>query len=51
MHTIDIDRLEPKTEVQVEHVRKVYGGPQVTSCEDTNLTLDQGKPRCITPNP
>jgi hypothetical protein len=25
------------------------GGPQATSCVDTNLTLDQGKPRCIKP--
>jgi hypothetical protein len=50
MHIIDIDRAESKMEVQVEQVQKVYGGPQATSCMDTNLDLDQGKPRCITPN-
>jgi hypothetical protein len=50
MHIIDIDRTESKMEVQVEQVQKVYGGPQATSCIDTNLDLDQGKPRCITPN-
>jgi hypothetical protein len=48
MHTIDIDRTELKTEVQVEQVQKAYGGPQVTRCMDTNLALDQGKPQCIT---
>jgi hypothetical protein len=26
---------------------KAYGDPQATSCVDTNLALDQGKPRCI----
>jgi hypothetical protein len=49
MHTIDIDRAESETEVQVEQVRKAYGGPQVISCVDTNLALDQDKPQCITP--
>jgi hypothetical protein len=49
MHTIDIDRAESEMEVQVEQVRKAYGGPQVISCVDTNLALDQDKPQCITP--
>jgi hypothetical protein len=40
MHTIDIDRAELKMEVQVEQVNKAYGGPQVTSCMNTNLALD-----------
>jgi hypothetical protein len=31
-------------EVQVEQVQKVYGGSQVTSCVDSNIALDQGKP-------
>jgi hypothetical protein len=48
MHTIDIDHAELKTEVQVEQVQKAYGGSQATSGMDTNLTLDQGKPWCIT---
>jgi hypothetical protein len=47
VHTIDIDRTEPKMEVQVEQVQKVQGGPQATTCVDTNLSLHQGKPRCI----
>jgi hypothetical protein len=39
MHTIDIDHAEPKIEVQVEQVQKVYGGAQATSSMDTNLAL------------
>jgi hypothetical protein len=37
---IDIDRAEPKTEVQVEQVQKVYGGPQATSRVDTNIAFE-----------
>jgi hypothetical protein len=40
---------EPKSEVQEEQSSVEYGGPQATSCVDTNLALDQGKPRCIPP--
>jgi hypothetical protein len=47
MYTTDIDHAESKMRVQVEQVQKVYGGPQVTSCVDMNLDLDQGKPQCI----
>jgi hypothetical protein len=50
MHTIDIDRVELKTEVQVKQVQKVYSGRQATTCVDTILALDQGKPWCITPS-
>jgi hypothetical protein len=39
MHTIDIDRTEPKTEFQVEQVQKAYHGPQASSCEDTNIAF------------
>jgi hypothetical protein len=46
MH-IRVDHAEQKLEVQVEQVQKAYGCPQVTSCVDTNLALDQGKPRYI----
>jgi hypothetical protein len=49
MHTLDY--AEPKLEIQEEKVQKEYGGPQVTSYMDTNIALEQGKPRCITPNP
>jgi hypothetical protein len=34
-------------EFQVEQVRWVFRGPQASSCEDTNIAQDQGKPRCI----
>jgi hypothetical protein len=30
-------------------VHKEYGGPQASNDEDTNLSLDQDKPRCIPP--
>jgi hypothetical protein len=44
MHTIDIDRAEPKTEVQVEQAQKAYGGPQAISCMDTNLLWIKASP-------
>jgi hypothetical protein len=49
MHMLDY--AEPKSKIQEEKVQKEYGGPQVTSCVDTNIALEQGKPRCITLNP
>jgi hypothetical protein len=49
MHTLDLDRTEPELEIQGGKSMR-WGGPQVTSCMDTNLALDQGKPHCITPN-
>jgi hypothetical protein len=27
--------------------QEVFGGPQAPSCEELNLELEQGKPRCI----
>jgi hypothetical protein len=42
-----IDHVEPKTEIQVEQVQRVLDGPQASSGEDTNLEMNQGKPRCI----
>jgi hypothetical protein len=42
-----IDHMEPKTEIQAEQVQRVLEGPQASSDEDTNLELNQGKPRCI----
>jgi hypothetical protein len=51
MHTLDHVQEEPKSGVQEEQVSEVFEGPQATSYVDTNLPLDQGKPRCITPNP
>jgi hypothetical protein len=46
---IRVDHTEPKTEIQVVQVQWRIGGPQASSGEDTNLALDQGKPRCIPP--
>jgi hypothetical protein len=48
MHTIDLDRTELELEVH-ESKSMRCGGPQATSCVDTNQALDQGKHRCITP--
>jgi hypothetical protein len=42
-----VDHTEPKPEIQVKQVQWMFGGPQASSGEDTNLALDQGKPRCI----
>jgi hypothetical protein len=36
-----------KIEIQAEQVQWVFGGPQASSGKDTNLALDQDKPRCI----
>jgi hypothetical protein len=46
MHTLDIFSVE--SEIQEKQVSK-YGGPQASSGEDTNIALDQAKPRCIPP--
>jgi hypothetical protein len=46
MH-IRVDHAEPKSEIRAEKVQMVFGGPQDSSGEDTNVALDQGKPRCI----
>jgi hypothetical protein len=46
---MQVDHAEPETEIQVEQVRWVFRGSQASSGEDTNLTLDQGKTRCIPP--
>jgi hypothetical protein len=42
-----IDHVDPKTEIQAEQVQWVLESPQCSSGEDTNLELNQGKPRCI----
>jgi hypothetical protein len=48
--SVDLDRMEPESEIQgCKSVR--CGGPQVTSCVDTNIAFEQGKPRCIICNP
>jgi hypothetical protein len=42
-----VDHAEPKSKIQAEQVQNEYDGPQVSSCMDTNLDLNQGKPWCI----
>jgi hypothetical protein len=42
-----IDHVELKTKIQAKQVQRVFEGLQVSSGEDTNLELNQGKPRCI----
>jgi hypothetical protein len=46
-----VDHAEPKSEFQAERVQWAFSGPQASSGDDTNLALDQGKPRCIPPKP
>jgi hypothetical protein len=38
-----------ESEIQAVQVQQVFGGPQASSGEGTNLALDQGKPWCIKP--
>jgi hypothetical protein len=42
-----VDHAESKMEIHAERVQRVFRGPCASSGEDTNLALDQGKPRCI----
>jgi hypothetical protein len=44
-----VDHAEPKPKIQVEQVQSMFGCPQASSGEDTNLALDQGKPQYILP--
>jgi hypothetical protein len=46
---MQVGHTKPESEFQAEQVRWVFGGPQASSCEDTNLALNQGKPQCIPP--
>jgi hypothetical protein len=34
-----MDHVEPKTEIQVQEVQLVFGGPQASSCEDANIAV------------
>jgi hypothetical protein len=45
--TYVMDLAELKMEVQAVQVQWRPVGPQASSGEDTNIVLDQGKPRCI----
>jgi hypothetical protein len=44
IYPLDHVHVEPKSEIQKEQSLGECGGPQVTSCMYTNLTLDQDKP-------
>jgi hypothetical protein len=41
LYTLDCALAKPELEIQEEQSSGEYGGPQVTSCVDTNLALDQ----------
>jgi hypothetical protein len=36
---IRVDHVEPESEFQVEQVQWVFGGPQASSCQDTNIVV------------
>jgi hypothetical protein len=44
---LDCALTKPELEIQEEQSSGEYGGPQATIFVDTNLALDQGKPRYI----
>jgi hypothetical protein len=44
IYPLDHVHVEPKSEIQKGQSLGECGGPQVTSCMYTNLTLDQDKP-------
>jgi hypothetical protein len=46
---LDCALAEPESGIPEEQSLGEYGGSQAISCVDTNLALDQGKPRCIPP--
>jgi hypothetical protein len=39
-----VDHAEPKMEIQAEQVQRVFGGPQVSSCEDVNTVVIKASP-------
>jgi hypothetical protein len=47
IYPLDHIHAEPKLEIQEEQNLGECGGSHVTSYVDTNLALDQAKPRCI----
>jgi hypothetical protein len=46
MH-IRVDHAEPKTEIQVEQVQRIFKGPQVSSCEDANIVMIKISPGAL----
>jgi hypothetical protein len=47
MHMLDHMQAVSESEVREEQVSEVFEGPQATSCGDTNIAFEQGKPWCI----
>jgi hypothetical protein len=41
---IRVDHVTPKTKNQAEQVQLVFGGPQASCAEDTNLALIKASP-------
>jgi hypothetical protein len=39
-----VDHVEPKLEIQANHVQGVFGGPQASSCEDANVVVIKASP-------
>jgi hypothetical protein len=44
-----MDHVEPNTEIQVQHVWLVFGGPQASSCEDANIVVTKASPGASNP--
>jgi hypothetical protein len=41
---IRVDHVESESEFQAEQVQWVFGGPQASSCEDTNIVVIKASP-------
>jgi hypothetical protein len=48
---IRIDHVEPISEIQVEQVQWMYGGPQASSCEDANIVMIKVSPDALINDP
>jgi hypothetical protein len=44
-----MDHVEPKTKIQVQQVWWVFGSPQASSYEDTNIVLTKACPDASNP--
>jgi hypothetical protein len=44
-----MDHVESKTEIQVQQVWGVTGGPQASSCEDANIVVTKASPSASNP--
>jgi hypothetical protein len=48
MH-IRVDHVDPKSEFQAEQVEGVFGGPQASNCDDTNIVVIKSSPNASHP--